>query len=38
MKLSRLSWIGAIGIALLQAPVALAQPDPGAATRPAAPR
>ncbi len=38
MKLSRLIGIGALTAALFSASVALAQPDPGAANRPAAPR
>ena len=38
MKLSRLIGIGALAVALFSASVAFAQPDPGAASRPAAPR
>jgi enterochelin esterase-like enzyme len=38
MKLNRMSWIGVLVIALLYVSVVFAQPDPGAANRPAAPR
>ena len=38
MKLNRMSWIGVLFIALLSVSVVFAQPDPGAANRPAAPR
>lgn len=38
MKLHPVSWIGALALAILPAGVALAQPDPGAATRPPAPK
>ncbi|MBL8141600.1 MAG: esterase [Acidobacteria bacterium] len=38
MKLHRVGWLGAVIVALLSATVAYAQPDPGAANRPAAPK
>ena len=38
MRFNRSNWIGALVIALLSTCVALAQPDPGAASRPAPPR
>lgn len=38
MKLHRVGWLGAVVVALLSATVAYAQPDPGAANRPAAPK
>jgi enterochelin esterase family protein len=38
MMLRSVNWIGAMGLVLLQASVAFAQPDPGAANRPPAPQ
>lgn len=38
MKLNRVVWLAAIAVALLQPAQAVAQPDPGAANRPQAPR